>query len=231
MTAAERRDRRRRWLSFPAPAEYLTQRRAGLPAASALSVARQRATPFLAGAEEIEGRLGHLVGFRFSYDGFELVARREWDPDADTSWLGEFRRVRSDGDTWDDRSPAPDAMLVHNRWPQRMPGEYVWFVPAPGRGYRELRQAWLDAKAGKQAADERARSALQHDMDTLAEEEFYSLTVTAFRAGIELGRDSLCRIEYGYDMREVIVDHGMHVTAVEDAKASLARLFPAVAAS
>lgn len=231
MTASERRDRRRRWLTFPAPAEYLAQRRAGLPAASALSVARQRATPSLAGAEEIEGRLGDLVGLRFSHDGFELVARRDWDPEADTSWLGEFRRVRGDGHGGDRHQPAPDAMLVQNRWPQRMPGEYVWFIPATGRGYRELRQAWLDAKAGKQAADERARSALQHDMDTLAEEEFYSLTVTAFRAGIELGRDSLSGIEYGYDMPEVIIDHGMHVTAVEDARANLARLCPVAAAS
>lgn len=231
MTASERRDRRRRWLTFPAPAEYLAQRRAGLPAASALSVARQRATPFLAGTEEIEGRLGDIVGLRFSYDGFELIARREWDPDADTSWLGEFRRVRRDGDAWGDTPPAPNAMLVSNRWSQRMSGDYVWFIPAPGRGYRELRQAWLDAKAGKQAADERARSALQHDMDTLAEEEFYSLTVTAFRAGIELGRDSLSGIEYGYDMPEVIIDHGMHVTAVEDARANLARLCPVAAAS
>jgi hypothetical protein len=229
MTASERRARRRRWLTFPAPAEYLAQRRNGLPAASALSVARQRATPFLAGAEEIEGRLGDLVGFRFSYDGFELIARREWDPDADTSWLGEFRRVRRDGDAWSDTPPAPDAMLVHNRWPQRMPGEYVWFIPAPDRGYRDLRQAWLDAKAGRREADERARLAIQQDMATLAEEEFYSLTVTAFRAGIELGRDSLSGIEYGYAMREVILDHGMHVTAVEDAKASLAKLCPVAA--
>lgn len=68
-------------------------------------------------------------------------------------------------------------------------------------------------------------------MATLAEEEFYSLTVTAFRAGIELGRDSLSGIEYGYDMREVILDHGMHITAVEDAKESLARLCPVAAAS
>jgi hypothetical protein len=231
MTASERRDRRRRWLTFPAPAEYLAQRRAGLPAASALSVTRQRATPFLAEAEDIEGRLGDLVGLRFSYDGFELIARREWDPDADTSWLGEFRRVRGDGDAWDDRPPAPDAMLVHNRWAQRMSGDYLWFIPAPWRTYRDLRQSFIEAKAGKRDADAFARSAMRHDMDTLAEEEFYSLTVTAFRGGIELGRDSLSEIEYGYDMREVIVDHGMHVTAVEDARASLARLCPAAAPS
>lgn len=157
---------------------YRENRGNGVPARWALDYARreQDAPRF-----EWSGDVGTL-----ERDGFQLTAKVEPDYAADLSYLGEFTN------TW-----SADAIRV----PEEM--RYAPAAFKVGWEYFEPAISWAEHFRGLQAmgfprhvADCLAREYNRRDMRAMTETETYVVTVTASRAGIELGSASLGGIDF-----------------------------------
>ncbi len=99
-----------------------------------------------------------------------------------------------------------------------------WIVLEAGNvedHYEGLHKMGYSKSVARALAEEYVRQDIQHAIDP----EEWVCSVTASKAGVELGRDTLGGIDGDMDyLRRVAFDHGMVEVAVAEAKATLARL-------
>jgi hypothetical protein len=142
-------------------------------------------------------------------DGFELVLSITPDDYPDVSFLGEFTDRQEPGAV-----PNPEG-----RYDSRL---YRWFVPAitEDEHYRGLR----DLKFGRAQARDLARSYVRQDLELARDYAPVIATVTAHRAGVELGSASLGGIDDEDYARSWDVLGDLASEALAEAQETLGRL-------
>ena len=152
-------------------------------------------------------------------EGFTITLKVESDYYPDSSFLGEF------GDTWQ------EGAITNDPDDSRL---YRWFYPAITQA--EHRAGLQALGMSKSVAEDLAREYVRRDMETAREYAAYVLIVSASREGIELGSDVLGGVDFSDDednqrQAEMIVsDHGMIDEALDQARATLAKLAGSVTA-
>lgn len=147
---------------------------------------------------------------------FTITIQAEHDEFADTSCVGEYKNRWEDG-----AIRVPDSLHDSNL--------YDWFVPTitEQEHYDSLRKL----KFGKTVARELARSYPLADMKRLNGFTSFVVVIKVYVHGVELGSDSLGGIDMDVDgemkyLADVVYDHGMIDTAIDQANKTLAELAP-----
>lgn len=147
-------------------------------------------------------------------EGFTVTLKVEPDYDPDSSWLGTF------GDSFEDGAISNAGSNERHA--------YKWFYPEVKQS--DHREGLSGMGMSKSVAEDIARGYVRRDMEMAREYRAYVLIVTASRASVDLGFDSLGGVDFSDDepnerqAEEVVDDHGMVDTAIEQARATLAKL-------
>lgn len=195
-------------------ADYRAFRADGVRAAAALEWARTR-------SNGVTFQWAHDDTGETTRDGFELRATVRADEWPELSYLGEFTN-----------SPGPDTIAVPDGMryaPAAFRVDYRYFAPAIP--WREQRAGLSRMGFPRHVADCLAREYNRRDMRAYVETETYAVTVTASRAGVELGSASMGGIGFLPDTdatdRETYIDEiatDLIGEVIDEARANLRAL-------
>lgn len=210
---------------------YGRARAAGIPARSALAIARQwteaRGVDVWPGSPvELEPRDGYRVRVRMEYDEGTTLA--------DIGY-GTFLDGREDYRTGYTRRPDPDAVPNPHRDSRNPSGGAPWYLPGDGGTLRERAAEYRRAGVARGPAWDRARESIADELRTVTWDSgpsVYVVIVDAIRAGVVLGTASLGGVVLGYDpitggngseyVAELLTD--MIPEALDDARATVAAI-------
>lgn len=209
-------------------ATYARARKAGIPAKSALALARAADDPL-----DWSGDNRHVYAAGpFERDGFRIVCTADYDEDMDLADLG-YGTLTADPPGWYNDNPPPAPVPGAVRVLDSRKGGPGWYVPAESlaaiigyeRSHGASRAVALD-NARARIEDEAERA-----LDDYGPTVLY-VKVAAYRAGVLLASDTVGGIEIGWDdltrkdgteyLSEVALD--ILPGVIDEARATIARL-------
>lgn len=151
-------------------------------------------------------------------EGFDIEVRIVPDNDSDMSDLGTFT------DAWEEGA-------VRNPNHRHDSHVYAWFVPERAT-MEELYPWYREQGSSKAVARERVRQAAEEDAQYAADNRSYGVIVTASKAGVELGSESLWGVTFDDDFdweghhytTDLAENNGMITLAIEEAREALPSL-------
>jgi hypothetical protein len=155
----------------------------------------------------------NVNGRTFVVDGFDVKCGSEYDEDAETDWLGEWTNNESN-----------DALRNPNAWTSHgnpYGNEYRYFVPmySERERFNDLHKAGMAKGPARKLAHEQTIK----DMELARDITQYVVFATVSRHGVELGHVGIGGVDEDY-IEGAILDHDLIGEAIEQAKATLAKL-------